>query len=95
MVGMTGRDLIIYILENGLEDEPIYQDGKLLGFLTEAEAAALFGVGPATIRVWIEREQLEAIKIADNWYIPKHAKNPLERKIDEQDISKPLAKQLK
>lgn len=27
---MTGRELIIYILENGLEDEQIIQDGMIV-----------------------------------------------------------------
>ena len=39
---MTGRDLIIYILENNLENEPVYKDGRLLGFLTVTEAAVEF-----------------------------------------------------
>ena len=42
---MTGRDLIIYILENGLEDEPIIQDGmiimKNLGYIPLDEAALI------------------------------------------------------
>lgn len=48
---MTGRDLILYILTNGLEDKPIYEDGKILGFLTATEAAEKFNVGLATIKV--------------------------------------------
>ena len=31
---MTGRDLIIYILENGLEDKEVLDGGKILGFET-------------------------------------------------------------
>ena len=38
---MTGRDLIVYIMLNKLEDEQVFKDGKLLGFLTEAEAAEI------------------------------------------------------
>lgn len=48
---MTGRDLIIYILANGLEDEEVFQDGKFIGFVTAGEAAAKLGVGVATIYV--------------------------------------------
>ena len=36
---MTGKDLIKYILENDLENEPIVQNGKILGFLSLEEAA--------------------------------------------------------
>ena len=31
---MTGRELIVYILENGLENEPIFKNGKPIGFIT-------------------------------------------------------------
>ena len=42
---MTGRELIIYILENDLENEPVFQDDKLIGFLNEREAAVKLNVG--------------------------------------------------
>ena len=35
---MTGRDLILYILTNKLEDEPILKDGKFIDFINIAEA---------------------------------------------------------
>lgn len=84
MKGMTGRDLILYILSNGLEDEPVFKNGRLLGFATESEAAAAFGVGRATIRIWVERGDLEAVRIGDQFYIPKNATNPMERNKDEK-----------
>ena len=67
---MTGRDLIMYILSNNLEDEPIFKDGRLLGFLLEDEAARKCGVGTATIQTWISRGYIPAIKIYDKFYIP-------------------------
>jgi len=79
MLGMTGRDLIIYILENGLEDKPIYEAGKLLGFLTDVDAAIKFGVGVETIRVWVVLHQLEGVVIGDQLYIPANAENPLSK----------------
>lgn len=42
---MTGRDLIIYILQNNLEDEEMFIDAKCLGFLDENDVAAKFEVG--------------------------------------------------
>lgn len=55
MKSMTGRDLIIYILENKLEDEPIIrEDGTIVGFLTVGQAAVKANVGMATIYAWIE-----------------------------------------
>ena len=44
---MTGRDLIIYILEHNLEECEIYTDGRLPGCLTVKEAAVKLGVEPA------------------------------------------------
>ena len=84
---MTGRDLIIYILSNGLEDEPLYEDGKLLGFMTAMEAAIKFNVGVSTIRVWFDSGLLNGIKIGNEIYIPSNAMSPIERKRDEKNIT--------
>ena len=70
---MTGLELIIYILANGLEDEPIYEDGKILGFITATEAAEKFNVGLATIKVWINEGMLDGIRIGEELYIPANA----------------------
>ena len=70
---MTGRELIIYILSNGLEDEPIYEDGKILGFITATEAAEKFNVGLATIKVWINEGMLDGIRIGEELYILANA----------------------
>ena len=70
---MTGRELIIYILSNGLEDEPIYEDGKILGFITATEAAEKFNVGLTTIKVWINEGTLDGIRIGEELYIPANA----------------------
>ena len=70
---MTGRELIIYILANGLEDKPIYEDGKILGFITATEAAEKFNVGLATIKVWINEGTLDGIRIGEELYIPANA----------------------
>ena len=74
---MTGRDLIIYIIQNGLENEPVYEDGKILGFMNELEAAVKFNVSTATIRVWIGLKMLDGVLIGGAWYIPANAKNPM------------------
>jgi hypothetical protein len=49
---MKGRDLIIYILENHLEDEDVLSDLKKLGLYSVGEVAALNNVGEATIKAW-------------------------------------------
>lgn len=66
---MTGRDLIIYILSNNLEDEPVFKDGKWIGFLTVEEAAVKLGVGTPTIYAMILQKQLDAISIGSDYII--------------------------
>lgn len=70
---MTGKELIIYILSNNLEDEQMFKDGKVTGFSTEEEAAVIFGVGVSTIRVWVKYDMLPSIKIGDRIYIPTNS----------------------
>lgn len=66
---MTGRDLIIYILENGLEDKPLVDNGKLIGFMSVMEAAAKLHVGPSTILIWMEQNKLEYVRIGFDIFI--------------------------
>lgn len=73
---MTGRELIVYILENGLEDEPIIKDGVFVGFMTRIGAAEKFDVGAATVQAWIKLNQLEVVKLDDIVMIPVDAKKP-------------------
>ena len=75
---MTGRDLIIYILQNQLEDEQVYKDGVFLGFMGEIEAALYFGVGLSTIRTWYEEGMLPGIKLGNLIFIPANAKHPVD-----------------
>lgn len=75
---MTGRDLIIYILSNGLEDKPVYENGKLLGFMTPEEAATKFGVGVPTVYIWCQLGMLDSLLIAEELYIPSNTNKPSE-----------------
>lgn len=73
---ITAKEWMLYILANNLEDEPIFKDGKPLGFLTIVEAAAKFDVGMATVRVWINEDMLPAILVGNETYIPMTAERP-------------------
>lgn len=75
---MTGRDLMLYILENHLEDAPVYENGRFVGFMSDKEAAEKFGVGVSTIHVWINQGLLEGVKIIEDIYVPWNAVNPKE-----------------
>ena len=68
---MTCRDWIVYILANGLEDEPFFEDGRLAGFMTVEEYAAHMNVGVATVNTWAKLGTVKYITIGDTIYIPK------------------------
>jgi hypothetical protein len=76
---MTGRDLIVYILANNLENEPIFKDGKFIGFLTAGEAAAKMNVGVATIYVWVSQKLIDGALIGDTLYIPANFEPPINK----------------
>lgn len=73
---MTGRDLIIYILEHHLEDTPISLDEGFLDLITEQEAASRFKVGIATIKVWYDIGMIDGVRVGDKIYILPTAKRP-------------------
>ena len=75
---MTGRDLILYILENHLEDKQVFEEGNLLGFITIIEAAEKMSVGVATILTWLNQGRLKGVTIGDTIYIPASSKSPME-----------------
>lgn len=70
---MTGRDLILYILLNKLEDEFIFKDGKSAFFITDVEAAERYDMGVATIRAWVQMGRLPGVWLGDKLYILKDA----------------------
>ena len=60
---MTGRDLIIYILKHGLEDEPIFEDGLFKGMLTISAVAEKLGAGVETVRAMVVLGRFHPIQI--------------------------------
>ena len=77
---MTGRDLIIYILANHLEDEPVFKNGTFIGFVTAGKAASEMNVGVPTIYTWVHQKKLEGIIINDKVYVPADFKSKLDKK---------------
>lgn len=52
---MTGRDLIVYILSNRLENEKIDESSLvpvINNYMKDDDVAAALGVGVATIKAW-------------------------------------------
>lgn len=73
---MTGKELILYILQNNLENTVVLEDGFFIGFMTEEEAAAKFNVGVATIRAWYYCKRLKGTQIGDSLYFLKDVADP-------------------
>ena len=75
---MTGRDLILYILNNNLDNAPVVDNGRFLMFSTVDEAAVRLGVGSSTVRAWIKLGLLPHVKLGNEIYIPHDAKPGLQ-----------------
>lgn len=73
---MLGRDLIIYILQNNLENEPVVENGIFIGFMSAAEAAVKFNVAESTIRVWHILGKLKGVEIGGSLLFLKDAPDP-------------------
>lgn len=73
---MTGRELIIYILQNNLEDKPVFENGEFLGFLTVDKAAAKLNVGVETMKTWLELGWIEGIEFEDMVFVPANIERP-------------------
>lgn len=80
---MTGRDLILYILENRLEDEIVIKDGIFVWLMDENETAVKFGVGVAQVRAWYVTGMLDGTKIGDRLYFLRNVSDP--RKDDKNE----------
>ncbi len=68
----TYRDLLLYVLANNNIDAPVFQNGKLNGFLTTKETAAKFHVGENTVNAWISLNQIRGVRIGNEFFIPKN-----------------------
>ena len=73
---MTGRDLIIYILQNHLEDEDIFKDGYFIGFMSIEQVAAKFEVGVATVHHWYSMGLIEGFEFGDALYFKRGVSDP-------------------
>lgn len=77
---MTGKELIIYILQNNLENEIVIKDGIFVWLMNEEEAAVKFGVGVPTIKAWYTYGILDGTKIGDHLYFLRDTNNPRKNK---------------
>lgn len=73
---MTGKELILYILQNNLENTIVLDGCFFVGFMTEEETAVKFNVGTETIRAWYACKMLDGTKIGDSLYFRKDVADP-------------------
>ena len=76
---MTGRDLIVYILENGLENEPVFKDGSFIGFISARRAAVMLDTGVETIHAMIKLGQLDSVWVNGGTFIPADLRSPSDK----------------
>ena len=73
---MTGKELILYILQNNLENTIVLDGCFFIGFMTEEETAVKFNVGTETVRAWHACKMLDGTKIGDSLYFRKDVADP-------------------
>lgn len=76
MVTMTGKELIIYILENDLENEVVFANGIPTCMMTAQEAAEKFEVGVSTVQAWYQLGMLPGFALGDVLYFRKDVADP-------------------
>lgn len=72
---MTGKELIMYILQNNLENEVVIENGMFV-LMSEEEAAIRFDVGISTIKAWYTCGMLSGTKIGDRLYFLRNVGDP-------------------
>lgn len=73
---MTGKELILYILQNNLEDTVVLDGALFVGFMSIEEVAVKFNVGTATVKAWYDCRWLDGTKIGDTLYFRKDISDP-------------------
>ena len=66
---MTGRELIIYILQNGLEDKPVFNKGTFIGYMTMEQAAEKMDVGLNTVYTLMTLGKIGYVRIGEEYLV--------------------------
>lgn len=74
---MTGRELILYILQNNLENEDVFRDDRFMLLKTLGEVAEECGVGKETVHTWAKLNMIPSAFIGETLYIPANYISPL------------------
>ena len=81
---MTGRDLIVFIMENRLEDEVIFENGDIPGFMTIDQAAEKWNVWTATVETFVKLKMVPYFTIGNAVYIPSDLDSPIKKGQEEE-----------
>lgn len=73
---MTGKELILYILQNDLENEEVISENGFLLFMDEKEAAAKFNVGIGTIETWYQLGMIKGFEFGDSIVFLSNTEDP-------------------
>lgn len=73
---MTGKELIMFILQNDLLETEFFTNGKIPGLMTVEEAAVKFDTGPTTVEIWFAMGDVRGIVIGKKLYIYENSKDP-------------------
>lgn len=68
---MTGRELIIFVMENHLEDVTIFDGNMLPGLMTLDEAAVKWHSGRNTLKALFEMGKLPGVVIDEKLYMQR------------------------
>ena len=67
---MTGKELILYILQNNLENEEVFVDDSFIGYLSIKEVAEKLNVGTSTVLAYLRLGWLPYIVVNGRFSIP-------------------------
>ena len=77
---MTGKELIIYILENDLGDSPVFEDNTFIGFVPAGRVAEELGIGLTSLWIKLELYDVDYIEVNGDVYLPFDYKSKLPNK---------------
>lgn len=73
---MTGREIIMFILENNLENTVIFEDTDIPCFMTLEEAAMKWGVGPYSVETFYKMGKIRGFDAGGKIYIYPNQPRP-------------------
>lgn len=74
---MTGKELILYILQNDLENREVFCNTASNSiFITSDQAAVKWGCGNATVKAMIDMEKVNGFIVMGQYYTLASEPNP-------------------